>query len=205
MERDSQPAWYDGAVGIIVYSANSGWLKLLVPWSCMFVPSILILCCIWTMLWLTASPLERGTPVPAKLVVLHLAGATDAGYFINFVSGAPAPHGTPDQKNFEAPSNLSPSQQAALGCGQCSGGGSSSASGLRDAPAVRSREKAGRPPGSPRHQEAGWKGQRTGAVPAKGPTDNPALEPRERLEQATAPEGTWTTGARRRTGSRARS
>ena len=137
--------------------------------------------------------LGEGTPVPAKLVVLHLAGATDAGYFINFVSGAPAPHGTPDQKLRGAEQPLA-EPAGGFGCGQCSGGGSSSASGLRDAPAVRSREKAGRPPGSPRHQEAGWKGQRTGAVPAKGPTDNPALEPRERLEQATAPEGLGQPG-----------
>ena len=88
----------------------------------MFEPSILTLCCIGAMLWLIASPLERGTPVPAKLVVLHLAGDTDAGYFTNFVScctirvhsGLLRPLMAHLTENFEAPSNFSQSQQAAL-------------------------------------------------------------------------------------------
>eukprot|EP00439_Symbiodinium_sp_Y106_P000143 s6460_g1.t1 len=186
----------------------------------MFEPSILTLCCIGAMLWLIASPLERGTPVPAKLVVLHLAGDTDAGYFTNFVScctirvhsGLLRPLMAHLTENFEAPSNFSQSQQAALDVANVLG---EAAAALADSEMLPASALGG-PPGSPRHQvsEAGRKGQWTG-LPAKGLTDNPAqssssdMNPgqqqnpprasgteRERLEQAAAPEGLGQLGPR---------
>ena len=144
---------------------------------------------------------EKGTLVPAKPVVLHLAGATDAEYSTNYsraLRSTSAPHGAPDRKL-----RLSPSQQAALDVASVLGsrGG---ASGLRDAPGVSPEEKTG--PGQGSHQQPGAEllfGPESGPAAAE-PSSKPMEQRGGRLEQAAAPEGLGQLRARRRTGTRPR-